>query len=346
MKYAFNGRFLMKKVTGQERYAAEIISSIDKICKKGEFCVITSELVENIPNYNNIEVIKTGRLKREAWEQFCLGPYLRKHHLKCINLTTTFPLFHPNVVSLYDMSVFEIGRMFSHTFYGFLGTIYKRLLFRIAARKAEIIVTISKYSRDKLMDILNIPSERIHLIYPAWQHFEQVSPDNSIIQRLELTNKTYYFSLSSLTPQKNFIWIKEVAERNPDVLFVVTGKAEGFTRLGINELSNKNIMFTGYLSDNEIKSLMQHCKAFIHPAIYEGFGIPPIEAMSSGAQLILSTSTCLPEIYENSAHYIDPYNYDVDLDKLMSEPVEPALKVLEKFSWDREAAKFYEILKK
>ena len=343
-KYAFNGRFLTKRITGQERYASEMILSLDKICKKGEFCVVTSELADNIPQYKNIEVIKVGKLKREAWEQFCLGPYCRKHKLKCINLTTSFPLFHCDVVSLYDMSPFEIGNMFMHTLYGFLGTIWKRLLFKIAAHKAEIIITISKYSKEKIIEILNIPSEKIHLVYPAWQHYERIVPDDKIVDKLGLANKEFFFSLSSLTPQKNFIWIKEVAKRNPDQLFVVTGKAEGFTRFGIDELKSGNLLFTGYLTDSEIKSLMQHCRAFIHPAIYEGFGIPPIEAMSCGAPLILSTATCLPEIYEQSVHYIDPYNYDVDIKELMKEEVSSASIILDKFNWDKEAEKFYKIL--
>jgi len=346
MKYAFNGRFLTKKVTGQERYASEIIAAIDKICKKDEFCVVTSEHATNLPKYNNIEIVKTGYLKREAWEQFCLGPYCRKHHLKCINLTTTFPLFHSDVVSLFDMSIFEISHMYYHTLYGILGTIWKRFLFKVAARRAEKIVTISNYSKNKLEEILHIPSSKIFLIYPAWQHFKKLKADDTIIERLGLMNKEFFFSLSSLSPQKNFVWVKEVAIRNPQKLFVVTGKAEGFTSFGIDQMETENIKFTGYLSDREIKSLMQHCNAFIHPAIYEGFGIPPLEALSCGARLIISTSTCLPEIYEKSAHYIDPYNYEVDLEKLLSEPIESASKVLEKFSWEKEGGKMYDILKR
>ena len=111
-------------------------------------------------------------------------------------------------------------------------------------------------------------------------------------------------------------------------------------------MKTNNIHFTGYLSDGEVKALMQHCRAFIHPAIYEGFGIPPIEALSCGAELIVSTATCLPEIYERSVHYIDPYNYNIDIDKLLSEPVEPASQVLGKFDWEREARKLYDILSK
>lgn len=346
MKYAFNGRFLTKKMTGQERFAFELISHLDKICEKGEFCVVTSELAKDLPQWKNIEIIRTGRLKREAWEQFCLGPYLSKHHLKCVNLTTTFPLFHADVVCLHDAMIFEIGRMFTGSLYGITGLFWKRLLFRIAKFTASKILTVSEYSRCKLNELLCIPKEKIFVVYNAWQHFQEVVADENVFQRLpkNIHRGEYFFSLSSLTPQKNFIWILEVAKRNPRLQFVVTGKAEGFTKLG-GELKTNNIHFTGYLTDGEIKALMAGCRAFIHPAIYEGFGITPLEALSCGAELIVSNATCLPEIYEKSAHYIDPYKFDVDLESLLSEPTFTASEVLAKFSWMREAEKLLKILR-
>lgn len=346
MKYAFNGRFLTKKLTGQERFASELISHIDKISKKGEFCVITSETPVWLPQYENIEIVRIGRLKREAWEQFCLGPYLRKNNLKCVNLTSTFAFGHCEIVCLHDASVFEIGNQYMHSIYGFWGTLWKRMLCRIAAKYSEKILTVSEYSKNKLSEILAIPNTKITVIYNAWQHYNRIETDDSIQQSFpnNIKKGEYFFAMSSLSPQKNFIWIKEVAKRNPNSTFVITGKAEGFTHLGINDLKTDNLYFTGYLSDGEIKWLMQNCKAFIHPAIYEGFGIPPLEAMSCGADIIVSTSTCLPEIYQNSVHYINPYDYEIDLEKLLQEPVEPREMVLNKFDWQKEAEKLYKLL--
>lgn len=347
MKYAFNGRFLTKEMTGQERFAYELISHMDKICEKDEFCVVTSELVKKLPKFENIKIVQIGWLKREAWEQFCLGPYLRKNHLKCVNLTTTFPLFHADVVCLHDAMVFEIGRMCMNSAYGFFGVIWKRLLFRIAKHTASKILTVSEYSKNKLNSILDIPKDKIYVVYNAWQHYSNVVPDEDIFKRLpqHIRKEHYFFSLSSLTPQKNFMWIMEVAKRNPQLQFVVTGKAEGFTKLGADELKRNNLFFTGYLTDGEIKALMQHCRAFVHPAIYEGFGIPPLEALSCGAEVIVSTATCLPEIYQQSAHYIEPYDYDVDLETLVREPTAPKEVVLNRFSWEKEAEKLLKLLR-
>lgn len=67
--------------------------------------------------------------------------------------------------------------------------------------------------------------------------------------------------------------------------------------------------------------------------------------MSCGAELIISPATCLPEVYEKSAHYIDPYNYDVDLEALLKEPIEGSQKILDKYNWAVEAKKLYEVLK-
>jgi glycosyltransferase involved in cell wall biosynthesis len=247
---------------------------------------------------------------------------------------------------LHDVSIFEIGKMFMHSAYGFFGLIWKKLLFIVAAKSADRVLTVSRYSKIKLNEILKIPSDRISIVYNAWQHYERLEADECIIEKLGLPDKGYFFSLSSLSPQKNFVWIKEVAKRNPDLLFIVTGKAEGFTNLGAEDLKTDNLRFTGYLSDEEIKALMKHCRAFIHPAIYEGFGIPPLEAMSCGAEIIVSTATCLPEIYGKAAHYIDPHDYDVDLNALLKEPVAQRESVLERFEWQCEAEKLLLILRR
>ena len=209
------------------------------------------------------------------------------------------------------------------------------------------MITVSNYSKARLAKFMNVPESRFHVISNAWQHYQRVEEDDSIFDKLPVGYQRgeYFMALSSLSPQKNFVWVKEVAKRNPNKKFLIVGRAEGFTKLGAGDLQESNLHFTGYLTDGEIKSLMKGCRAFIHPAVYEGFGIPPIEALSCGAELIVSTAACLPEVYGKSAHYIDPYNYEVDLDELLKEPIAPASEVLDKYSWAREAKKLLELLR-
>ena len=272
---------------------------------------------------------------------------MKKYRLTSINLTTTCPFFSPDIVCIHDAAYFEISKILTHNLYGKLSTIWHRLLARAAAKRAKKILTVSFYSEDKLSNILGVAKGQFAVIRNAWQHLNRVEPDDSIFESLPqvIEKKSYFMALSSLSPQKNFIWITEVAKRNPDKQFVVCGSVEAYTKDGGEELKADNVHFTGFVSDGQMKSLMSQCKAFIHPAIYEGFGIPPLEALSCGAQLILSTATCLPEIYGNVAHYIDPYKYDYDLDALLQEPVEDASSILGKYNWAEEAKKLLLIVR-
>jgi glycosyltransferase involved in cell wall biosynthesis len=89
---------------------------------------------------------------------------------------------------------------------------------------------------------------------------------------------------------------------------------------------------------------MEKCRAFLMPSYYEGFGIPPLEALSCGAEIIISNAASLPEIYGNTAHYIDPFNTNIDLEELLKEPVEDPGEILKKYTYDTAAKQVYDII--
>lgn len=347
MKYVINGRFVVRKLTGQERFATELLRELDKICEKDEFVMVVPEYAEILPDYKNIKIVKYGKVKSHFWEQISLYRYCKKHHLVSVNLTSTCPLLDSGIVCCHDAAAYEIRELLTQNLYGRLSYIWHQMMIEAVKRSKYPIITVSNYSKSRLSKFMKVPESRFHVISNAWQHYLRVNEDESIFEKLPkgYVRGEYFMALSSLSPQKNFIWVKEVAKRNLEKKFLIVGRAEGFTKLGIDDLQGSNLLFTGYLTDGEIKSLMKGCRAFIHPAVYEGFGIPPIEALSCGTELIVSTAACLPEVYGNSAHYIDPYDYDVDLDELLKEPVAPASEVLDKYSWSKEAKKLLNLLR-
>ena len=347
MKYAINGRFVVRKLTGQERFATELLRELDKICEMDEFVLVVPEYAETLPDYKNIKIVKYGKVKSHFWEQISLYHYCKKHHLVSVNLTSTCPLLDSGIVCCHDAAAYEIRELLTQNLYGRLSYIWHQMMIGAVKRSKYPIITVSHYSKSRLSKFMKVPKSRFHIISNAWQHYLRVNEDESIFEKLPkgYERGEYFMALSSLSPQKNFVWVKEVAKRNPQKKFLIVGRAEGFTKLGTDDLLESNLHFTGYLTDGEIKSLMKGCRAFIHPAVYEGFGIPPIEALSCGAELIVSTAACLPEVYGNSAHYIDPQNYDVDLDELLKEPVAPASQVLDKYSWSSEAKKLLNLLR-
>ena len=113
---------------------------------------------------------------------------------------------------------------------------------------------------------------------------------------------------------------------------------------GVDQLGN--VIYVGRVSDAEARALYKYCKAFIFPSIYEGFGIPPMEALCMGASIIISDIPVFQRIYGDAAHYINPMNADVKLDEILKEPVEPAETVLSQYSWENSAKTLIEVLQK
>ena len=107
-----------------------------------------------------------------------------------------------------------------------------------------------------------------------------------------------------------------------------------------------NLIFTGSLSDGEIKALMINCKAFIFPSFIEGMGLPVLEALSCGADVCVSDIPVLHEYAGDSVHYFDPEEKALDLEKMINEKVSKPENALEKFSWDKAAEELYTLLMK
>ena len=109
----------------------------------------------------------------------------------------------------------------------------------------------------------------------------------------------------------------------------------------------KNLVWCGYVSDEELKALYMSCKEFIYPSFYEGFGLPPLEAMGCGCEEIyISKTSCLPEIFEDSVIYINPNKIEKIFDKEVKIGKEKIKKVLEKYSWKKSSLKIIRTLEK
>ena len=116
-------------------------------------------------------------------------------------------------------------------------------------------------------------------------------------------------------------------------------------RSQLNEVIPENVYMLGYITDEDACSLMKNCRAFIFPSLYEGFGLPPLEALALGADVIASNTTSLPEVLGRSVHYIDPNDYNVSLDKLLTETIDSPNEALSRFSWKKSSERLLGIIK-
>lgn len=153
--------------------------------------------------------------------------------------------------------------------------------------------------------------------------------------------------MGSLSIRKNLKWIAEHAQKYPENFYAISSKPLPDVVAPKLELLRtlKNVKFLDYLSDEEVKAVISKCKVFIFPSYFEGFGLLPLEALSGGSPIIISNTICLREIYANTAHYIDPDNSDIDLDKLLQEPVASPKELLEKLTVKNSEKELYSILK-
>lgn len=341
-KIVFNGLLFSQRQTGVHRYTREVLKELDKIVNPNQYELVVPNYTKNVMKFKNIKVVYYGNVKGTLWEQTSFVRYLRKNNAESVNFNNTLPLLKPGAIVIHDVC-YKIHPEYFTTFRGKLTVLWHKINFRVASICKVPIVTVSHFSKYQIIDTYKIDSKRIKVIGCAWQHMNEIESDESILQKYKLQKKSFFFTLGSISINKNTTWVYKVAEKYPQYKFVIGGAKSNNADININ-LKNNNIMFLGYISNEEIKALMQNCKAFMFPSIYEGFGLPPLEALSQGADVITSNSASLPEIYKNSVHYIDPYDTRVDLDEILKEKLDLSESVLNRYSWKKSANNLKEFI--
>jgi len=352
-KYLINGNFLNRNLTGIERFSFEVCKRLDELLNLSEnddISILISKNARIIPTYKNIKIVKSDKEIHgfPMWDLLEFKKQCKKNNATGINFSNTAPLGkNCGLAFLHDIYAVDCPEDFS-TFKDKLVKAYSCLNYRNIAKNSKLLFTVSDFSKQQIIKKYKIYSEKIHIISNGWDHFNTITEDDSIFTKFPTLKKgDYYFTLGSLSKRKNLKWIADYAEKHPEELFAVSGKAiSGLVSEDLQKLKTlKNVVLVGYVTDENVKSLMKNCKAFILPSYYEGFGIPPLEALSTGTKIIVAKASCLPEIYGNTAHYIDPNSTEIDLTTLLSEPTEAPDNLLKKYTYENAAKKLYEILK-
>lgn len=345
--------FCSERVDGITRNAREILRCIDAMLPDMSpgyrFEIAVPEANECVPAYRNIfvrnlseprsSIVAKARWRNQTFPQYvdCMGAL-------GLDMVLGMPPRGKMCVFDYDCIPEKLPDSCFNKFAKARVWHYMRRM-KKSLNNAELVFTDSEYAKSEILSYYPISSEKIIVIPCAWQHMLRVAQDDGIVDRLGLEDGRFFFSLGSRFPYKNVHWVSCAARQNPQYQFVVTG-----SEVRVNDRENEgapsNLIFTGYLSDEEVKGLEAHCRAFLHPSLAEGFGIPPMEAMSAGAHCIVAKAASLPEVYGDSVWYIDPTDYDhIDLDEIMSTPLAGTNEdVLERYSWEKSARMLLEAL--
>jgi glycosyltransferase involved in cell wall biosynthesis len=332
-----NGKFLAQKTTGVQRYARSIVQELDRLpSAKDQYVLICPSDSDPTYRLQNIPVVILKGKASYVWEQARLARYVRKRNGYLLNLCNVCPiaLRDRNFSTIHDVAYIDNKSAYNWKF-----RLVYRFLQKRNAKHSAILFTDSQFSKERLLALYPIKAEKIRVVYCGAPSLSSSSEEHS---SLAPSSKPFYFSVGSASPNKNFAYLYEAAKANPDFDFLIAGGAgKAFASLSDTDKPT-NLRFLGYLSDSDLHWYYRHCEALIFPSFYEGFGLPPLEAVAYGcSKLILSNIPVLKEIYEGYANFVDPSSFDavsfqassLRLDK------EKRTQLLSRFSWSDSAQK-------
>jgi len=308
-----NGRFLTQPITGVQRYSLELLRYFNIFMEEKSYfenvkliCLAPHEDFVANPQWKNIEIRKIGFWKKNAWEQLDLPLYIKGQLL--FSPANTGPFYYANqVVTIHDASVFAVPFAYSFAF-----RTKHRFIIRQLAQRSTRILTDSIFSQHELARYLGTRLERFSVIPLGSDHICAIEPDQGILQRYRLELKKYLLIVASRSPHKNFEGIvKAVKLLGTDFKIVAVGGS--FSKIFKQTKSGllpPNMIVCDYVTDQELKALYQNALGLIYPSIYEGFGLPPLEAMQCGCPVLCSQAASLPEVVGAAAVYFDPFDIE------------------------------------
>jgi glycosyltransferase involved in cell wall biosynthesis len=274
---------------------------------------IPSEIKKHI-NSKEIEIINFQQSIYSVSEQFI---YPLKIPDCDIFLSTHYniPLFHikakKRIVIIYDANHLALCKHLSLN-----KKLYAKFMMNGAVRLSDTIITISEFSKSEILKYLSVDPVKIKVV-----HFG-IDPDminlelKKEIPRALIISEKFLLFVGNVKPHKNLINLLRALEillqSGKDYKLVIVGKKEGFITgdkevfdfVECNKLLNENIFFTGYIENRELYNYYRKASIFVFPSLYEGFGIPPLEAMICGCPVIASDLTAIPEICGDAVLYI------------------------------------------
>ena len=352
---------------GTESYIRNLITGFATYDDRNEYTLFVSR--DNADSFNIYTRIDSGirleicpidssnRIRRIAWENLNLDNLAKKTGMD-VMFIPVYSMPHkkksngiPYVVTIHDLQGLHYPEYFTNIRLGFLKRKWK-----YASEEADRIVAISNFTKRDIIENYKAASDKVITIYNPVITGE--SAPISELSKWGLKAEDYYYCVSSLLPHKNLYTLIDTfayrKKKGHEEILVISGvggesvaKAELVKKiesLGIKD----NIRFTGFVSDAERNLLYQNCRAFLFPSVFEGFGMPPIEALMFGRPTVTTEKTCLKEVTCSKAIYVkDPFDtkeWSDAIDRAVSEDREFGLSgELDRFNLENITREYLEI---
>lgn len=361
MRLGINARFLTQNITGVQRYARELTGELVKLLNPEWIRLMAPESAP--PMYAGVKVhrYRYGNVfPGHVWEQVVLPIAIRNRCDILLCPGNTGPVAVTNqIVVIHDMAVFSRPNGFNPHFVRW----YRMLLPRLA-RRVRRIITVSEFSRQEILKHLQVSLEKVVVASNGVsERFMPVSDEATAFRKIKNLPDRFVLGLASRAPNKNFTgllhaWhILSHKEKFQDVWLVIAGGASRTLLTDQTDTTVKKlprVCDVGYVDDNDLPSLYSAAEVFVFPSFYEGFGLPPLEAMACGTPVVVSNVASLPEVVGDAGVYVDPYDvndiahgiYRVLTDEdLRLQLRKKGLERAKLFTWKKTAQQTLEVLK-
>lgn len=301
-----NGRFLGQSTTGVQRVAHELWRAIE--CRVNEVegpanWNLRVSLPRSVNHGSLSSKVTCGCLAGQLWEQLELPLTLGDTWL--LSPCNLGPLAQSKqLIVIHDAQVYLTPEAYSSRFRNWYQFILPKL-----ARRARLVVTVSDYSRRMLEEYRVVPKGKAIVVPNGGDHILSIDPTDDILARHKLDKGGYFLAIGSLSRHKNLtILLEAMTLRGRNCLpLVIAGGGSASVFAKYNLTGMENVKFLGRVEDGELKSLYENATALLFPSIFEGFGLPPIEAMYCGCPVVASDAASIPEVCGKAALYASPY---------------------------------------
>jgi len=352
------------------KYITSIDHSVVILCKRSRL-----EQVENVfKEHQNIKIIPLDvsthamSLKNVKLDSHTIQDIASSEKADIIhffyNWSFPFRKKAPSILTVHDVIPF--------TFREAMGLFRNMFLYKPGIRKAcrlnDIIATVSDYSKQDIAEKVGVPVEKIRVVPNGLREINPKDPSLEIeLKNRFAINEKYVLNVGGIHERKNIVKLVHafaglVNHRGYSGKLLITGNVSGapyqrkmkkICDASVRETGMENrIVFTGYVSEKELDSLFRMAGLLIYPSLYEGFGIPILEAMKMGLPVITSNITAMPEVAGGAAYLVDPNSIE-DMTSAMSEVlqnkilreemIEKGLELVHPYTWKNAAERYLEL---
>jgi glycosyltransferase involved in cell wall biosynthesis len=301
---AVNGRFLGQQVTGVQRFAGEITRALDAMAAEG--LLPGARLLRpagGAPSpFPHLRDEAFGRLRGQGWEQLELPARARGSML--VNLGNAAPLLAGGrqAVVIHDAGAFDTPESYSLAFRSWYRGLH-RALPRVGAR----LLTVSEFSRGRIARHLGIAPERIGVVFEGGEHILREPADRAVLARHGLEPGRFALVVGTRAAHKGLaaLGAAQALLGARGLVLAVAGAADPNVFRNAGDPGGQAVVPLGRVTDAELRALYESALCLIFPSRYEGFGLPPLEAMACGCPVVAAHAAAVPEVCGDAALWFD-----------------------------------------